>query len=160
MNPLRRSFRVAHAWILAVLTLAGGLPHRQCVCPDGKVKWFCVRPADEACCNSACCAAGRDARDAPPAAARSCCSHQPQRPARGRMVQATPCRKTWVPSSVVVDKPTREAGPAKNTQEPSLLAAIPTDTGAVPDGVCERGRPANRAPPPSDPLILFQRLLL
>ncbi len=160
MSSLRRTFRVAHAWLMALLTLAGGLPHRQCVCPDGAVKWFCLDPSDDACRDCDCCTAGRDEEAPASAAARPCCRHSSRSLAPGRVLRQTPCRKTWVPSSVVVDKPTRETGPAKDAQGPALLAAIPAGTGAIPDGLCQSGRPANRAPPLPDRILLLQRLLL
>jgi hypothetical protein len=161
MPPPGRTFRVACAWLLAFLTPASGLPHRQCVCPDGGVKWFCLRPADDTgcCCGSACCVAGGAAADAPPPAAPCCCCrHHDRGPADG--LRETPCRKSWQPSSVVADRRAREPGLVTIPQAPSHLADIPADPAFVPEGVCEPVRQSNRAPPPSDRNLLFQRFLL
>jgi hypothetical protein len=160
MPSLRRSFWVAHAWLLAALTPAAGLPHRQCVCPDGGVKWFCLRSSDDptCCCGSACCGAVRAGADRPAAAAPCCCQHQDRAPASG--LRETPCRKSWQPSSVVADRRSRDPGPAKVAEAPVLLAAIPAETEGAPAGAGEPVRRSNRAPPPSDRILLFQRLLL
>jgi hypothetical protein len=161
MPSLRRSIWVAHAWLLAALTPAAGLPHRQCVCPDGGVKWFCLRSSDDltCCCGSICCVAGRAGADRPaPVAPCCCCQHRDRTPAGG--MRETPCRKSWQPSSVVADRRTRDPGPAKVAESHALQSAIPAETERAPSGTGEPVRRSNRAPPPSDRILLFQRLLL
>jgi hypothetical protein len=177
MPSWRRTFCVVQAWLLAVLTLGTGLPHRQCTCPDGGVKWFCLRFSEDGscCCDSACCAAGKDAGGPPPstpcccdpvagAAGLCCCRHRDEHPADlpgpKRGLRETPCRKTWLPSTVVSDRPPREGDLAKAVSGPLLLAAVPAEEGLTPEGVCEPVRQVNRPPPLLDRLILFQRFLL
>jgi hypothetical protein len=166
MPSLRRTWSVVPAWLLAVLTLGSGLPHRQCTCPDGNVKWFCLRFSEEGscCCNSACCAAGKDAGVPPPSAPCCCCRHQDQPPgetaAPNRGLRETPCRKTWLPSTVVSDRSPRAGDLAKAASGPLCLPAVPPDEGPTPEDVCEPVRQVSRPPPLLDRVVLFQRLLL
>jgi hypothetical protein len=188
MPSLRRTCSVVPAWLLAVLTLGTGLPHRQCTCPDGNVKWFCLRFWEEGscCCDSACCAAGKDAGVPPPSTPCCCCDpvagapglsdpvagapglcgcrHQDQppgeTPAPNRGLRETPCRKTWLPSKVVSDRSPREGDLAKAASDPLSLPAVPADEGLTPEDVCEPVRQVSRPPPLLDRVVLFQRLLL
>src|SRR5262245_60405924 len=53
-------------WLTAIMTLVAGLPHFQCLCPDGTTKAVCVVPApDSCCCNGGCC--GKES-------AKKCCT--------------------------------------------------------------------------------------
>ncbi len=161
MPSLCRLFRIAHVWLLAVLMLASGLPHRQCVCPDGQVKWFCLRPANDpsCCCNSACCAACGATEDTPPTAAPCCCCRHPHQGAAGGL-RETPCRKSWQPSSVVADRRAREPSLTTTPEAPALLTPVGVDTVCVPGALCAIIRQTNRPPPSLDRNLLFQRLLL
>ncbi len=54
----RRTALVALTWLTAASTLVAGLPHFECVCPDGQRKPVCRGVKDAAtgcCCGGSCC---------------------------------------------------------------------------------------------------------
>src|SRR6266436_2825992 len=62
MRTLWRKVRVAHAWLTAAALLVAAAPHFRCVCPDGRVKPFCLAvPSGPSgcCCGGTCCHGGQ-----------------------------------------------------------------------------------------------------
>jgi hypothetical protein len=57
----RRTALVALVWLTAASTLLAGLPHFDCVCPDGQRKPVCfgVPDRDTGCCCGGCCCASK-----------------------------------------------------------------------------------------------------
>lgn len=65
------------ATVVAVMTVAAGLPSSQCLCPDGRVKFFCQGTASGT--SGCCCAAG----DTPSSESKPCCGGVKTAPIRG-----------------------------------------------------------------------------
>jgi hypothetical protein len=59
MAYLRRTALVTLVWLTAASTLLAGLPHFDCVCPNGRRKPVCFNVTDKntgCCCGGSCCA--------------------------------------------------------------------------------------------------------
>src|SRR5438552_17897173 len=58
MLTLRYVAVTGHVWLTAIMTLVAGLPHWQCLCPNGNTKSACLEitsSAQACCCNGGCC---------------------------------------------------------------------------------------------------------
>jgi hypothetical protein len=113
MHYSARILWACHVWLTAAMTLVAGLPHFQCLCPNGRVKALCLSLAPKpsgCCCGGACCSSAQssagsccahNAKAAEPQAEASCCG-QPKRqpteklPGAGFHAAGTGCVKTPV----------------------------------------------------------------
>jgi hypothetical protein len=87
MTCLRRLILVALVWLTAASTLLAGLPHFECLCPNGQRGSYClgiVTNATGCCCGGSCCISGRTGCCTPtagddrgePQQAPTCCGQQ------------------------------------------------------------------------------------
>jgi hypothetical protein len=86
MQPIRRLLLCCLIWLTAASTLLAGVPHFECLCPNGQRKSAClgiVAKGTSCCCGGACCSSGG-----------GCCHKKPQSPVGGARkrscCQATP----------------------------------------------------------------------
>jgi hypothetical protein len=86
MACLRRLTLLALVWLTAASTLLAGVPHFDCLCPDGQHSSFClvaVSSQTGCCCGGACCATGQgdcstkalDSKKDDQPRAPTCCQH-------------------------------------------------------------------------------------
>jgi hypothetical protein len=119
MRWLGRTSLSVLVWLAAALTVAGGVPHFACRCPDGRTKPICLGSAKAnncgCCCDGKCCATegaarsnNRSSEKRGPAA--SCCGHQKQ-PAVGApgksqpLLAAASCTRTLVQTTTITVQP-------------------------------------------------------
>ncbi|MBX9623592.1 MAG: hypothetical protein K2X82_07240 [Gemmataceae bacterium] len=50
MNPFGGTLTRFLTLVTAFLTVTAGVPHVRCVCPDGRVRFFCPGPVASGCC--------------------------------------------------------------------------------------------------------------
>jgi hypothetical protein len=155
-----RTVRGGMACLAAFLTLLSGIPHLDCLCPNGHIKLFCLSSASgssSCCCRGSCCQAG--AGEKKPAGC--CCCHG--RHARGHTtpvsrVSTPPCRKTLSPSETAT-LPVRAATSSHDAPAPAAAAPVvalaPT---AVPG--CLLSWQGYHQPPPTDLVISLRRLTI
>jgi hypothetical protein len=124
MRNLRRIVRVAHAWLTVAALVVASAPHFRCVCPDGRVKPFClaISSGPSGCCcggsccpskegGSCCCQSRSDPVDEE-AGASCCCQAKSERPSPvppGEF-QARRCTKTPATGDFLGVAPDRQAG--------------------------------------------------
>lgn len=104
--------RAGVALLMAVVMPLSGVPHFDCVCPDGRVKPFCsgrASPDTGCCCGGSCCPSAQGgkcccrAQEPSPSApaGQSCCSHKHRLPSPhpsggSGQVKGTCCHLTLV----------------------------------------------------------------
>jgi hypothetical protein len=110
------------ATVAAVMTVTAGLPHTECLCPDGRVKLFChgTTSNPSGCCAGACssspeakpccCEAKKaTARGSKAAKKRPCCAHPHAEPPKGpgadgsRLIGKAPCCTKTVVAAPAAD---------------------------------------------------------
>src|SRR5438067_5740079 len=83
MGLMGKSVRFVAGWLAAGTMLFAGIPHSDCVCPNGGHKPFCLSApsAGGCCCGGACCSESEgnccSPASEPPAEARGCCDREP-----------------------------------------------------------------------------------
>ena len=159
---------MVQVWLTALLTLGSGVPQLTCVCPNGRVKPFClsILPGLAGCCCGApaalgrCCCAGH----APAASTseRPCCAVKrgafSVKQSSHAQAESPRCRKTLAPSAVaVVDSPSTIGRPASDLSAPVLAFAVESGAGRL-----TRTSDARRGqrPPPHDLIVALQRLVI
>ena len=173
MGHLCGTIRAALVWLTALTTLVSGAPHLTCVCPDGRVTFFCLsaypglgtlccggagRPADGT--KQACCCAGQDGRSGGRTVVPPCCRAARRSPGAAPSHAESPgCHKTLTPSA-------NFAAPAASADihvaggfdaaffAPSLTASY---SGAM---LTSRDAPAPPGHKPGDLVFTLQRLLI
>jgi hypothetical protein len=66
MEYVRRTALVALVWLTAASTLVAGLPHFDCICPNGRRKPVCFNITDKktgCCCGGSCCPPNGQAKE-------------------------------------------------------------------------------------------------
>src|SRR5262245_26246874 len=87
MSCLRRLTLVALIWLTAASTLLAGLPHFECLCPNGQRGSYCLGTATNktgCCCGGSCCLTKQGGccapisgdKDGEPQQAPTCCEQQ------------------------------------------------------------------------------------
>jgi hypothetical protein len=173
MVPMFRAIQTGFIWLTAVTTLIAGVPHFDCLCPNGRHKPFCsgiVSSHTGCCCGGSCCSssAGKaccQAEDSSPRRQAPCCgdSQPPNADARipGIHVSARCCQKTFAQEEFVGVCLVKKSDKQNLTERFSVpllpLAADPT----VPQ--VRRPLPSGlpyELPPPPDLVIALQHFLI
>jgi hypothetical protein len=167
MIRLRRTLLAVLVWLTAATTLVAGVPHFDCLCPNGDRKPFCLGLASKAtscCCGGACCGTGGGASCCQ--AQASCCSHHKatsaKRPSNKHyQIGRTGCQRSLVLTLCAAVTPGR---PTTDEGFPALrLAAVPAP--AVLSVLPIRGTwlltwRHYRLPPPPDLIVTLQHFLI
>ena len=171
--------RVGVAILMAVTAPLSGVPHFDCVCPDGHRKPFCSgRPSADTgcCCGTSCCQSTREkkcccraeGRPQPGATGSDCCGHRgkrerrPDAPAGGsEIVRGGCCHLTLVPAEELGAAP---AG-SEAAQHLTGWLAAPLHQAEFATLVPSsgHGRPCGhdlQRPPPTDLVITLRHLTI
>jgi hypothetical protein len=161
-------------WAAALLTPVAGIPHVDCVCPDGHVKLFCLSFSfqSRACCRgSGCCSSGEGGCSCCGTKApvhethgngKACCAHARQQrgtPA-GNHVAGTTCRKTLTEAETQTVPPVTGAAHNHATAVALAPASVPLPPAAPTAAGCPLSWQSYRLPPPTDRVIAFQHLVI
>lgn len=171
MRSVRRTFLIAPVWLAALMTLATGVPHFRCQCPDGHVKPFCAGPspvASRGCCGGSCCSSGgaccpaQDDADAGREPAPCCAGHDDPLPGGNPAPDArgTPCQRTPAQAEDRALTHTRTSG----SEGPVFAMPLPAQAASAPPP-CAATRPLadwslHSPAPPADLITLLQHLLI
>lgn len=175
MYRARRTLLVAQVWLTAFMTLLSGAPQLTCVCPDGRVKQFCLSflPGLAGCCCShactpaggqvrACCCGGRASSLSEPAGERPCC--RARRGVAAEKLQSQSqvgcpgCRKTMTPSGVVaVPSPSADQHLAGDIHAHVADFAVPFYAGR---SLRTSDARSTQRHPPDDLIVVLQRLVI
>ncbi len=158
----------------AFLTLVSGASHGICVCPDGRVKLFCLSflPGLAGCCCGdasppgggqvrACCCGGCAASPSVAAGERPCCKAKLGVADKGQshsQIGRRGCQKTLTPSFVV-------AVPSTSADQ-QLAGDLHAHVGDVALATCEgpalrtSDAPGAQRRPPDDLIVALQRLVI
>jgi hypothetical protein len=185
----RRTALVVLIWLTAASTLVAGLPHFDCVCPDGHRKSLCLGFAvgeTGCCCGGACCSSQgpEDAVAVEPESGGSCCCHGGQgnredtpprsapRPARpcgaipyqadhGLQLTSPSCVRTVVPADEAAPPAVDHSGPGFPAVQPFALPAPHPALAVSSPALSWNGSwRLSHAPPPSDLVITFLHLVI
>jgi hypothetical protein len=172
MRCLRRALLAGFVWLTALSTLLAGAPHCRCVCPDGRIKPFCLALPMKftGCCTSdACCLRTSESRPVKPVKAGSCCCQKAKaRPGpvgvrlgnTGR-VENSGCKRALTDAAPADVTARQEIAP--DALAAGLLVAPPSP------GLPPRGPGAGRQPsswqnhclpPPTDLVVILQHFLI
>lgn len=168
MNVIRRVVQPGVVWLTALMTLVTGLPHFDCLCPDGHHKPFCFGFCFQStgCCVSGCCV--RSEKSSPKAdATETCCScHCKPKPSHTQPVpqaqlESQGCRKTFVQADFAIITTARRAAGDTST----LVAPVPAFDSVVIglDPFDLNGRLTWQRcsiPPPTDLVVHLKHLLI
>jgi hypothetical protein len=159
-------------WLAAAMSVAAGMPHSTCRCPDGHVKLFCSGSAGKGrgcCCDRACCGKGvgatcccRKARAGTRGVTASCCgaygqaAEAPSSP--GPAFTGACCKRTLVQSKASTFRHL-ERFAFQDTTPGALLHLHHAPAWDTPAEPC-RFRPEHQRPPPTDLLATLQHLLI
>jgi hypothetical protein len=166
VKRLRRIMMVSLVWLTAATVVVAGLPHSVCACP---VKVIGLTASGCALCQPA---KTKKHRQGPAAAAPCCKTGQVPaeppaspapvtKPAPGETSLVAPtCVRAFVPAETFVPP----QSPTTLDQDAAPCPCVPADTSTggligLPAYTLV-AREAGQAPPPTDPLCLFQRLLI
>jgi hypothetical protein len=170
MRWLRRTSLSVCVWLTAAMTVAAGVPHTTCGCPDGGVKSPCFGPPAQnygCCCGGECC--GQKAQT-------SCCeksnSDSESAGCRGhhaklapkvaakteRAFTATGCKRTLVQPEAATP-PRLEKPVLTDVTVGTFLGSVHAPVWDGPSTPCGFRREHQR-PPPTDLLTALQRLLI
>jgi hypothetical protein len=172
MAIVSRAVRLSLVWAAALLTPVAGIPHVDCLCPNGHVKLFCLNlsfKSGPCCCGGACCSpdgggcccAKHASVHATQGKGKACCAHarQPGTPA-GNHIAGTTCRKTLVDGDSQTVPPTSAAASDHVTVVALAPAAVPLPASAPAAGGCLLSWQSYGLPPPTDRVIAFQHLVI
>lgn len=177
MTRVRRWLLTAVVWLTAATTLIGGVPHFDCVCPNGNHKPFCFGfgcGGNGCCCAGSCCSCAANSSLVPGSSTHSakatqskspCCCHKAKQPPRvgpnpSPQMQCPGCHKTLIQAELVV-APTEPNAAQLFTAEWSVIAVgIPLDLVVPsPAGSWTVWEP-HRLPPPTDLVIALRHFLI
>lgn len=160
---------MGQAWLTAVMMLITGIPHFSCLCPDGRVKPFCLNLASETlgcCCGGTCCSATnggtccRGAKNRVSTGQRQvapCCG-QKHSPTSHDAVGQRCCGKTVAQPDVYTVSPSKTSA-AKIAPVVAFLLPVGAPALALPTVACGRWEKHLQSPP-TDLSTLLQRLLI
>jgi hypothetical protein len=174
MDRVRRVIGVAPVWLAAVMTLAAGVPHFRCRCPDGNLKLFCLNASSEGsdcCCHGSCCTASTASESSKCATEAEtnhseCCGQQDQPqtttvPGRDCKAECAGCQRSLAPAEPAI------LGTTKRTAGEDVTARLVARTTETSPSACV---PAFRSypliwqlssiPPPTDLVIAFQHFVI
>jgi hypothetical protein len=184
MGPLWAKLRVPLAWLTATTLLVAATPHFHCVCPNGKVKRFCLNIASGptgCCCGGSCCAGnqggecccqapGRLAAEQNAEQPCCCCAATAQQPRQDTRpagaaahVQGKCCTKTPEGGFIAV---TPEQGPERLGPSSGGLTLLVAAPGPALAAVAPHGGgwrlawQSHQLPPPTDLVTTLQRLTI
>src|SRR5262249_51747992 len=84
MDRLRKAVRILAVWMTAGMIILAGIPHLDCVCPNGHHKPFCLgAPEGRCCCGGACCSAS--------GGGEGCCCHASGQAPQGQAEHLSCC---------------------------------------------------------------------
>jgi hypothetical protein len=156
MRNLRRLFSLAGICLTAFMTLVAGMPHFHCVCPDGRVKPFCLSFFSRtSCCADSCCPASTTGDEEPPRKQTSCCCQASRQPSgdQEQQVRAAGCKKSLVDAEASnVTAPVRNVG-----QDAGMIVWVaPSETAVVTTSMAGQLTPHYHLSPPPDLITLLQ----
>ncbi|HEY7309134.1 MAG TPA: hypothetical protein VH643_07155 [Gemmataceae bacterium] len=156
MRRLRKLSSLAGIWLTAFMTLVAGAPHLHCVCPNGRVKLYCLSFFSRtSCCEGSCCpAVAQD--EIHPQEQACCCRAARHDDNRDLRIHGTGCKKTLIAAEASgFTVAARDAGQELDasacvavTEPPALASMSATNA--------ERIRRNPYRPPPADLLNLLQ----
>jgi len=172
MDRLRKAVRVLAVWMTAGMIILAGIPHLDCVCPNGHHKPFCLGSSSEGgcCCGGACCSASDGGGGCCCHASRqavqvqtehqSCCgqeqgqqSEDPSAP--DAQLHNTGCKRTLAEAVLVAIAPAKPTVPASLPVSAELTVALSFSHSAS----CWLLWP-NFHPPPTDLVVALQHFLI
>lgn len=157
MRRLRKLSSLAGIWLTAFMTLVAGAPHLHCVCPNGRVKLYCLSFFSRtSCCEGSCCAAVAQDETHPQEQAACCCRAARHDDGDAQRIQGTGCKKTLIDAEAagftVAARDAEQGLDASAwvalTEHSALASIAPTNA--------ERIRRNPYHPPPADLLSLLQ----
>jgi hypothetical protein len=172
MRALRRKLLFARPWLMATALLFASTPHFRCVCPDGRVKPFCLAVptgptgccCGGSCCSSkqgghcCCCQTGGTGKEG----AGCCARHQARRGGpscpQGR-IQGTCCSKTPGDGLLAVE-PGRPNGPEGPAGASTFLPPAVSVAAPAPFIDHQLSWQNHDLPPPTDLVIALQHILI
>jgi len=170
MNVYWLVIRAGAVWLTALMTLITGLPHFDCLCPNGHHKPFCLGLCSQStgcCCAGGCCVRSEVSSSPNADTPETCCScHHKARPSQTKQdppaqLESPGCRKTIVQPDFAIVTTARSAA-----VDPSdLVSPVPAFASVV-EGPCpfdRNGRLAwqcYRIPPPTDLVVNLKHLLI
>jgi hypothetical protein len=171
MGMLSRVVRSGLVWAAALLTPVAGIPHVDCLCPDGHVKFFCLNFSSKSgpcCCGGACCSpdggcccAKRSSVHATQGKGKACC-HQDRThdTASGDRLAGTTCKKTLAEAATQTIPPATAAAHDHATVVALAAAPVPLLAPDADAGVSLLSWQSYGLPPPTDRVIAFQHLVI
>ena len=170
---LRRTSLTVLIWLTAAMTLVAGTPRFTCLCPNGRVKLFClggIAKRSGCCCDGECCTKSDSVCPTEKTSTRqqvastSCCCCQHHGAARAALANDSGCfngacctRSLYRPEVSVITSPEKPV--LKDVALQALLATQPFLSPKVPSEACCFGREHQR-PPPTDFVITLQHFLI
>ncbi len=176
MKFLGSAVQVGFVCLTAVSTLIAGVPHFDCICPNGTHKAFCLGSASPrtggCCCGGSCCSSSaggscqaQDSSPAPQGDQACCCKSQPQpsseAPATGSQVKGSCCTKTLAEGQLLTVSPTT-TGAHQNLTD-NFSTPLPQPASRYPALVVGQSLFAwHRCdlPPPPDLVLTLQHFLI
>lgn len=177
MKFVVRVVQAGFVWLAAVTTLVAGLPHFDCVCPNGTHKPFCLgvsSPRTGCCCGGSCCSSSsggkcccqaQDSSADAQANQSSCCESQrkpsSETPSKGIRVNNSCCQKTAVAAEFIGFSPTNES--AKQSMTAGFSALLPQLSFALTEPMAGSSSfpwSCYGLPPPTDLVITLQHFLI
>lgn len=172
---LNRILHLAVVWSLAVGTLIAGLPHIDCLCPNGNRKLFCfgsLSDTSSCCCDNGscctkdrgCCGPGNHPPDRKPE--HTCCSKnakaKPSQSSETQIQSHSPgCKRTWQPGKVTgIFESTAKLAVDFNDGPIVLLPTSTLDFSATNEGQCLLSFKTHPIPPPTDLVVTLQHFVI
>jgi hypothetical protein len=136
MLSIRYIAVTGHVWLTAIMTLVAGLPHWQCLCPNGTTKSARLELTAQACCGNGdccgkrCCSAGR-ATVAKQNETRNCCKQltaaASQKSDGQPTMQTAGCSRSLAANDQIAVSPSKRADVYQNVllQSPALGHSTP-----------------------------------
>lgn len=167
------AFQAGFVCLTAVTTLIAGLPHYDCICPNGDHKPFCLsRPVQRngCCCGGACCSSSPGGKcccqgsDWGVNTKKGCCQDkQPslKEPRSGSAVGSLCCQKTFAQSEFVAVTSAKPAAGQAFADSLSLPLPQPALVSCGPmAGRCQFSWHNYGLPPPPDLVITLQHFVI
>lgn len=167
MRLFRQALQAGLVWLTAITTLIAGVPHFDCICPNGQQKQFCAGPSgDHCCCGDTCCSSASGCCQVPASLPDQqekprCCSEsqhlgKADLRADGKQLSSSGCTRTLAQGELAITS-------AKVNAERSVSVAVFAGAPVWPEQLPTARHfslEAHQLPPPTDLVVSLQHFLI